>query len=38
MEIHKHFQKAMIFKNHFFMARRTCVQPSLLARLATVLV
>ena len=36
--IHTHFQNAMILKNYFFMARRMCVQPSLLARLATVLV
>ena len=28
--------KAMIFRNYFFMARRTVVQPSLLAGLATV--
>ena len=34
MIIHKHFQEAMIFKNYFFMVRRTCVQPPLLARLA----
>ena len=34
--IHEHFQGAMIFRNYFFMARRTCVQLSLLARLATV--
>ena len=27
---------ADIFRNYFFMARRMCVQPSLLARLATV--
>ena len=32
--IHKHFHEPNIFKNYFFMARRTCVQPSLLARLA----
>ena len=38
MEIHTHFQEAMIFRNYFFMAWRMCVQPSLLARLATVLV
>ena len=31
-----HFQKAMIIRNYFFMVRRMCVQPSLLARLATV--
>ena len=38
MIIPKHFQEAMIFRNYFFMGRRTCVQPSLLACLATVLV
>ena len=38
MEIQKHFQEAMIFENYFLMARRMCVQPPLLARLATVLV
>ena len=32
------FTAADIFRNYFFMARRMCVQPSLLARLATVLV
>ena len=36
MIIPKHSQKAMIFRNYFFMARRTVVQPPLLARLATV--
>ena len=34
--IPKHFQNTMTFRNFFFMARRMCVQPSLLARLATV--
>ena len=38
MEIHKHFQKARIFQNYFFMAKSTVVQPPLLVRLATVLV
>ena len=34
--IPKHFQKAMILKNYFFMVKSTVVQPPLLARLATV--
>ena len=37
MEIHKNFQEAMIFRNHFFMVKSICVQLPLLARLATVL-
>ena len=36
MEIHKHFQEVMIFRNYFFMAKSTVVQPPFLARLATV--
>jgi len=36
MEIPKHFQEAMIFRNYFFMVKSTVVQPPLLARLATV--
>ena len=36
MEIHTHFQEAMIFRNYFFMAKSTVVQPPLLVRLATV--
>ena len=36
MIIYKHFQKAMIFKNDFFMVKSICAQPPLLARLATV--
>ena len=36
MEIPKHFQEAMIFKNYFFMVKSICVQPPLLARLASV--
>ena len=36
MEIPKHFQKAMIFRNYFFMVKSTVVQQPLLARLATV--
>jgi hypothetical protein len=36
--IHKHFHEAMIFRNYFFMVKSICVQPPLLARLATVLV
>ena len=35
LEFTSTFIAADIFKNYFFMARRTCVQPSLLARLAT---
>ena len=34
--IHTHFQKATIFRNYFFMVKSICVQPPLLARLATV--
>ena len=36
--IQKHFQKAMGFRNYFFMVKSTVVQPPLLARLATALV
>ena len=36
LEFTSTFIAADIFKNYFFMARRTCVQPPLLARLATV--
>jgi hypothetical protein len=36
MEILKHFQEAMIFRNYFCMVWRTCVRGSTLARLATV--
>ena len=36
MIIPKHFQGAMIFKNYVFIVKSTAVQPTLLARLATV--
>ena len=32
--IPKNFQRAMIYKNYFFMVKSICVQPPLLARLA----
>ena len=38
IEIHKHFQSTITSRNHFFMVKSICVQPPLLARLATVLV
>ena len=34
--IPKHFQEAMVFRNNFFMVKSICVQPPLLARLASV--
>ena len=36
LEFPSTFIAAGIFRNYFFMGRRTCVQPPLLARLATV--
>ena len=36
MIIHKDFKNAMTFRNHFFMVKSICVQPPVLACLATV--